>query len=126
MKNTKQANINTTLKKLFKHWLEITRPFHKLTSQQQDILALFLYYHYKLKQKITNEKILWDSVFDYDIRMKVKKELDMKDGVLNNNLTLFRKKKILNYNMITPMYIPELEKDSDNFKVIFNFNIINE
>ena len=45
MNNIKQANINITLKGMFRQWLEITKPFHKLAKQQQDVLALLLYYH---------------------------------------------------------------------------------
>jgi len=42
--NVKQANINIKLKNLFFKWLEITKPLHKLTQQEQDVLALLLYY----------------------------------------------------------------------------------
>ena len=45
-KNIKQANININLKDLFLKWLEITSVFHKLTTQQKQVLGLFLYYHY--------------------------------------------------------------------------------
>ena len=68
MNNVKIANINIKLKDLFFKWIEITRPFHKLTNQQQSVLALLLYYHYKYKKEITNSKILWKMVFDYDTK----------------------------------------------------------
>jgi hypothetical protein len=124
MKNVKQANINVTLKGLFKHWMEITRAFHKLTPQQQKILALFLYHHYNLKQQITNEKILWKMVFDYDTKMKIKEEVETTDQVLRNTLVKFKKKGIIQKGKIVPTYIPELSKDARNFKVIFNFNVV--
>jgi len=124
MKNVKQANINVTLKQLYRQWLQITKAFHGLTKQQQSILALFLYYHYKYKQQITNEKILWRTVFDYDTKLKIKEELGISDPVLQNNLTKFRKKGVIQKGRIVGTYIPALEKGSKNFKVIFNFNII--
>jgi hypothetical protein len=127
MKNVKQANINITLKKLFLKWLDITGSFHNLTNQQKSVLALFLYYHYKYKQEITNEKILWKLVFDYETKLLIEKELDLKNAGLRNILTLLRKRNIINEkNEITPAYIPELGPDSKEFKVIFNFNIIHE
>jgi len=43
----KIININILQKDLFKKWLQITKPYHGLTKQQQDILSLFLYYHFK-------------------------------------------------------------------------------
>jgi len=126
MKNRKQANINITLKGLFRQWMEITKPFHKLAKQPQEILALFLYYHYLYRKDITNDAILWKIVFDYDTKIKIKEELGISDQVLQNNLTLLRRKNIINKNVITPLFVPELEQGSNNFKVIFNFNIINE
>lgn len=125
MKNVKQANINVKLKDLFFKWLEITKPLHKLTNQQQEVLALFLYYHYKIKHETTNEKILWKIVFDYDTKMKIKEDLNIKDNVLQNIMTHLRKRKIIIDNKISPIYIPSLELNSTNFKIIYNFNIVN-
>jgi len=125
MKNVKQANINIKLKDLFLKWLDITSSFHNLTGQQKDVLALFLYYHYKFKKEITNDKILWKLVFDYDTKALIKEELNLKNAGLQNILTVFRKRNIINEkNEITPVYIPALEQDSTEFKIIFNFNII--
>lgn len=126
MKNVKQANINVTKKKLFRQWLDITSAFHGLTNQQQNILALFLFYHYEFAGEITNNRVLWKMVFDYDTKAKIKKELDISDPVLQNNLTQFRKKGIIQNNKIVGTYIPNLTQDANNFKVIFNFNILNE
>ena len=126
MNNIKQANINIHLKDLFYRWLSITSDFHSLTKQQKKVLGLFLYHHYKLKQEITNNKILWKLVFDYDVKRQIKEDLDIKDSVLQNVISKLRKDKIIQDNKITPSFIPELEKGSKNFKVIFNFNIIHE
>jgi len=122
----KIININILQKDLFKKWLQITKPYHGLTKQQQDILSLFLYYHFKLKQDITNNKILWKILFDYDTKKEIKEELNITDQVLQNTLTQFRKKKIIIDNVITPSFIPELKKEDKQFKIIFNFNLINE
>jgi len=125
-KNVKQANINIHLKDLFLKWLQITSTFHSLTKQQSQVLALLLYYHYKFKQDITNSKILWKVVFDYDTKDLIKQELNMKDSVFRNILTKLRKLNIIKDNTITSAFIPDLSADSKEFKVIFNFNIINE
>jgi hypothetical protein len=105
MKNVKQARINVTLKKLFRYWLELTSSFHKLTKGETDVLALFLYYHYILKKDITNEKILWRSVFDYNIKKKIEEELDISSQMVYNNLYKFRKKGIIQNNKIVSTYI---------------------
>lgn len=126
MKNSKVATINIRIKDLFKQWLEITKIFHNLRDQEISILSLLLYNHYKLKKEITNEKILWKLVFDYDVKMEIEEELNIKGQSLRNVLTALRKKGVIQDNKISKVFIPEIEEESDNFKIIFNFNIINE
>lgn len=126
MKNSKIANINITIKDLFLKWLEITRIFHKLTNQEIKVLALLLYYYYKYKKEITNDKILWKIVFDYDTKHLIKEELNIKDQGIQNILTSLRKKKVIVNNKISNAYIPNLEENNNNFKIIFNFNIVYE
>lgn len=126
--NNKTANLNIKLKNFFFKWLEILKPWHNLNNQQQHILALLLYHHYLLKKETTNEKILWKILFDYDTRIKIvedgslKKEMSL--SILNNIFTILRKKKIIVDNELSKLYIPELDIKSKNFKMLFNFNII--
>ena len=124
MKNGKIANIKVSRKSLFYRWLEITKPFHKLTSQQHNILSLLLYYFFEYKKDIKNDKLCWKMVFDYETKHLIKNELGIKDPNLQNVLTTLRKKGVIIDNAIVSTYIPNLEEDSNNFKVIFNFNII--
>lgn len=124
MKNVKIANINIKLKQLFKKWLEITNSFHKLTDQQEKVLGLILYYHYIYKKDITNDKILWKVIFDYDTKALIKKELNIKDQVFQNILYKLRKKNIIVNNEVVKTYIPALEENGKSFKIIFNFNIV--
>lgn len=122
--NVKSLSMNVELKKLFNLWLNITSTFHNLTKQQIDVLALLLYYHKVLSDEITNKKILWKIVFDYETKQKIKDELGISDASLQNVLTSLRKKNIISNNQIVSTYIPNIEKNSSNFKIVFNFNII--
>jgi hypothetical protein len=128
MSNIKTANINVKLKTLFFKWLDILKPWHNLNNQQQQVLALLLYYHYLYKKDTTNNKILWKIVFDYDTRLKIIEDEVFKKGLtvssLNNILTVLRKKNVIINNQISNVYIPELDIKSKNFKMVFNFNIV--
>lgn len=126
MRNVKQANINIRLKNLFKKWLEVTKPFHGLATQPQLILSLFLYYHFTYSRQITNDKILWKMVFDYDTKKKIKDELGISDQVMQNTLSKFRRMDppIIMDGKINPAFVPNLSNGSKNFKVIYNFNIV--
>ena len=129
MINVKEANLNIKLKDVFFKWVAVTQTFHRLNNQQQYVLALLLYYHFQYKKEITNNKILWKVVFDYDTKIKIREdaifgEKELAVNTLNNILSILRKKNIIIDNKISPVFIPELSKDCKNFKVIFNFNII--
>lgn len=126
MKNIKAININVKLKSLFRRWLDITQSFHGLSNQQKDVLSLLLYHHHLLKDQIQNPKILWRMVFDYDTKMKIKEELGMKDSGLQNVLTSLRKDNVIKSNIILDGYIPRFEKDANNFRVVFNLNIVSD
>ena len=129
MTNEKIATLNVTLRDLFFRWIDVTQGFHKLNVQQRNILALFLYYHYIYKRDTTNSKILWKIVFDYDTKRKICDDKIFGDkglstGALANAMTLFRHRKIIIDNELSPLYIPDVSKDAKNFKVIYNFNIV--
>lgn len=128
MTNSKIANMNVKLKDLFFKWMEITKPFHKLNNQQQQVLALFLYYHYQYRKDITNNKILWRMLFDYDTKLKIKEdeifENGLSDNALQTTLSALRKKKVIVDGEISKVYIPEIDLKAKNFKIVFNFNII--
>lgn len=126
MNNIKVANINVHIKSFFSKWVSFTAPFHKLSNQEQQVLALLLYYHYKLSREITNNKILWKEVFDYDTKLLITEELSIKDSALQNILTKLRKKKVILEGEISPLYIPNLEDKASKFTITFNFNIIHE
>ena len=126
MKNEKIANVNISIKKLFFSWLEITRPFHKLTKQNQSVLALLLYYHYVYSSEVKNKKLLWKLVFETSTRMLIREELGIEDSSFQNVLSNLRKKNIINNNTIVSTYITNLEQDAKVFRVLFNFNIVDE
>ena len=125
-KDGKVVNLNIKLKEFFYKWMEITRPFHKLNPQQSAVLALLLYHHHRLSKEITNNKILWKEVFDYDTKVLIQEELDIQLGSLENLLSRLRKKKIIIDNRITPYFIPPINKNTKEFKLIFNFKIIHD
>lgn len=125
-KDEKIANINIKLKDFFFKWIEFTKPFHKLNPQQQTVLSLLLYRHYKLSQEITNTKILWKEVFDYDTKVLISDEMNIQLGSLENLYSQLRKRNVIKDNQITPYFIPPIDKKSKEFKLIFNFKLIHE
>lgn len=125
-KNIKEANINVRIKPFFKQWIKFTEPFHKLNKGQQEVLSLFLYHHYDLNQQITNSKILWNMVFDYDTKVKIYSELGIRSSALENILSQLRARNIILDGKISSLYIPDLAKDAKQFTIKINLNITHE
>lgn len=126
MKNGKIANINTNIKGLFSKWLSLTKSFHKLSPQEQDVLSRLLYYNYQFAKDVLNEKLRWKLVFDYDTRCLIKEELNIKDAGFQNILTSLRNKNIIKDGKVVSTYVPHLTQDAKVFKVIFNFKILED
>lgn len=118
------VNINVQIKMFFNRWIQFTEPFHKLTNQQQLVVSALLYQHYKIGKEVTNNKILWRSVFDYDTKLLIAEELNIKLSSLENIFTRLRVLKVIVDNRLHPSYIPKIDKNFKNFKLIFNFNIV--
>lgn len=124
MMNSKTATLNLKIKNFFFRYIEFLKPFHNLTNQEQKVLALFLYYHYKLSKEITNNKVLWKEVFDYDTKRLILDELQIEDSGLQNILTSLRKKKVIIDKQISKNYIPDITNKPKTFVLTFNFNLI--
>jgi len=125
-KDEKIANINIRIKDFFFKWIEFTRPLHKLNKQQQVLLSLLLYRHYELSKEITNNKILWKEVFDYDTKVLISDEMGIQIGSIENLLSSLRKSKVIMDNQINKNYVPDIDKKTKQFKLIFNFRLIYE
>ena len=126
MENVKTATLNVKMKNFFLRYIEFLQPFHKLQKQQYTVLALLLYHHYNYKKEITNNKILWKTVFDYDTKILIADELEMTTQALENVFTALRKKKVIIDKEISSLYIPELSKKNNNITININFKIVDE
>jgi hypothetical protein len=125
--NTKQALIKTNSKNFFKHWLILTKPLHKLKSQEINVLALLLYNYFELKKQITNDDLSWKLTFDYDTKLKIRTELNIIEASFNNVIYSLRKKKIITEGKINKSFVPILNLESSNtYSLIFKFEIVND
>ena len=124
MENVKSANLNVKIKNFFFRYIEFLKPFHKLQKQHYTVVALLLYYHYQFSKEITNNKILWKTVFDYDTKILITDELGITTQGLENIYTSLRKNKVIIDNEISSVYIPQINKKNKTFTININFKII--
>lgn len=125
MNNTNVKRIKTNKRKLFRYWLEFLKPYHKLAHKEIEALSLMLYYRHELSREVLNEELVDNILFSQSTRLQIMKDLGgMSNKVFNNLLTSLRKKKVLSKdNKILPSLIPMMDKNSSNFRLIFNFEL---
>lgn len=123
--NTKQALIKTNEKNFFKHWLILTKPLHKLSDQKIKVVSLLLYSYFNFKKEISNDNLAWKLTFDYDNKSKIKKEMEISnDQIFNNLLSTLRKDKIIVNNKINKSFIPNINlKTNNTFSIVYKFEI---
>jgi hypothetical protein len=115
--------IHTDKKSIFRYWLALLKPYHKLRQKEIDALGLMLYYRYELTREIKDIEMVDMILFSTQTRAKIREDLgDMGQKVFNNLLTSLRKKKVITKdNKINPVLIPKMSEEG--FKLIFDFEV---
>lgn len=126
----KDINIKTltiSKKKFFMYWLQFLKPYHKLRDKEIEMLSLFLNKRYELSKRIKDVDILDRMLFDKKIKDEIRDEMNYSSPqVFNNMLSSLRGKGIIQNGRINSGLIPELSEESNNFKLVFNFNLQDE
>jgi hypothetical protein len=123
LSNMNIKRIHTDKKSIFRYWLALLKPYHKLRQKEIDALGLMLYYRYELTREIKDIEMVDMILFSTQTRAKIREDLgDMGQKVFNNLLTSLRKKKVITKdNKINPVLIPKMSEEG--FKLIFDFEV---
>ena len=125
--NINVKNLNVPKKKFFMYWLQLLKPYHKLRDKEIEMLGLFLNKRHELSQKINDDDLIDTLLFDKIYKDQIRKEMNYSSHqVFNNMLSSLRSKGVIINGKINKGLIPVLSEDSNNFKLIFNFNIQDE
>lgn len=125
MDNVNIKRINVDVKQMFTYWLTFLKPYHNLRYKEIEALSVFLYYRYKLSEEVLNKDLIDKLLFSPDVRKNIMEELNIKSSyVFNNLLTALRNKGVITRdNKIAEVLVPNFVPGSDNFKLVFNFEI---
>lgn len=123
MKNTNIAVKDISADNIFKWWLELTKPFHKLSKPHTTVIEALLHEHYYLRHNIKDQSLVNDVLFSTSSRKRIMDRTGMSVGVLNNNLTQLRNNKCIIDNKINPKLIPNIDVNATDFRIIFQFKI---
>jgi hypothetical protein len=86
--------------------------FHKLTEKEVDIVVelIIKYYEITTRYPVYDKDLVSKLLFDVDVKRHIKEKYNIKDPVLQNYMTTFRKKKVIIDGLLNPNYIPPKEQ----------------
>ena len=121
--NNNVQHIKATEEQFFKLWINMLQPFLKLRKQEVDMLAKLLYFRYKISCDVTDKSAIDALLFSEENRKRMREELNYEVYTFNNNLSILRKKKLVNDKSMHPSIIPSLEKGFENFNFTYAISI---
>lgn len=110
----------------FYKWLEFIKPLHGLTKLEMKVLAMFLAKRQELLEVISRESIVSEILMGPVNRKEMRDAMDMKPAQFNIILSNLKKVGAITDGNITPRYIPNVECNSGEYRLILIFNILNE
>lgn len=126
-KNSNIAHIVTTLNNpnnnFFQHWLSFIRPLHKLSEKEIEALAAFLKARYELSKGITDDDLLDKVLMSNETKRVIREELNIAPAYFQVLLTKLRKLGIIKNGKIAKKFIPNLEINSKEYKLILLFDL---
>ena len=117
------VRIPCSLESFFSYWVEVLKPFHKLTNRESEILAAFLSRRYDLSKSISDEDLLDAMLMSDETKADVREMTGLGIPSLYAILKTFEKRKVTINGKINKRFIPKLSDDKDNYKMMFFFEI---
>lgn len=109
--------------KFFRYWFEFLQPFHKLTDREIDVITSFVRNRYELSKVIKDNDILDKVVMSEDTKRKVREDCNMTLPHFQVIMGKLRKNNVIVNNRINPKFIPNVDEDTDSFKLLLLFEL---
>jgi len=118
----KKITIPTTIDKVFKQYLTITKPLNQLTPKEIELLSHLLLMNHKEQDNFKSEDDKWLKIFSTKSRKQIIEDLNITDYDFNNMMTSLRKKKVIVNNQIQKYFIPQISEDG--FQLTYEFKLV--
>lgn len=106
----------------FKYWLQFLSPFHNLPPKVLLVGAAILRKRYELSKKIADEELVDKVLLSKDGGRELREECGISLQHYHNVLCWLRKVKILVDDRVNPRFIPQIDGEKDNFKLLLLFD----
>lgn len=106
--------------KLFRGYVELLQPMFKLRSREADVFAKLLQLNYD-KRDIKNLEDRFSLVLSTKMRKQILEDLKIKDNVLQNTLSILRKKNMIIDNKVPSKF--HIYPLNSSFDIVFKLNV---
>lgn len=110
----------------FKYWLDFLRPFHGLTPKETNVAAAFLAKRFELSESIIRDDILDTVLMSDEVKREIRDKENMSATHFQVILTKLRNSKVIVNDRLNKRFIPHLEKDGKDFKLMLLFEFKDE
>lgn len=107
----------------FYKWLSFLHPFNNLTKTERQVLASLLNKRQELSNLIPNENIVEGLIKSPAVRKEIRDSIDIKMSQFNMIYSALRKKGVIVDDKINKKYIPNVEFDSNEYRLVLIFDI---
>jgi len=119
MDGVKKASFNIPREEVFLYWLNFTQPLHKLSKTNIKVLSEILKLRFDLSEKVKDDEMLDEFTLSTKSRAKLMSKLNLTVERFNNILSTLRKHKVIVGHRINKAYIPDINKSSKKYSVLF-------
>lgn len=110
-------------KDFFRYWFLFLSPFHNLTNREIDVVVEFLVHRFDLAKKISDPDILNKVLMGEDTKRKIREDNDITLQHFQVIMGKLKKKKVIIDNKLNPKFIPNIQDNQDNFKLLLLFDL---
>lgn len=119
------VRIPSTMDTFFDYWVEVLKPFHKLTNRECQILAAFLKKRFELSLKISDDGIINKMLMSDDVKAEIREITNLSIQGMYPVLRAFEENKVTINGEINKRFIPKMTKDKGSYRLMFFFEVDN-
>ena len=107
----------------FYKWLSFLHPFNNLTKTERQVLSAMLNKRHELSGIIPNENIVDGLMKSAEVRKEIRESISLGVSQFNMIYGALRKHGVLVDNKINKKYIPNIEYNSNEYRLVLIFDI---
>ena len=117
------ASLSSETENFFRYWVEFTKPLHRLTDREMDVVTAFLQKRYELSKDILDPIKLDKYLMNEDTKAEIRDECGVSPAHFQVIMGKLRKSGVIKDGNINPLFIPNIKEDNGTFQLLLYFQL---